>query len=95
MAKNLLGGTTKKSFARGAPPPPGSWEYVGFGEVGKAGKKSPPVAAPAPGKKIPMVIATMETVAIIERKPKKWRYLSIGAAIGAGLTYLGIKTRSY
>lgn len=95
MAKNLLGGTTKKSFARGAPPPPGSWEYVGMARMGKAVKKPTSATAPTPEKKIPMVIATMETVAIIERKPKKWRYLGIGAAVGAGIMYFGIKTRSY
>ncbi len=95
MAKNLLGGTTKKDFSRGAPPPPGSWEYAGIAGMGKTGKKTPAVAAPAAEKKIPMVIATMETVAVIERKPKKWRYLGIGAAIGVAATYLGLKTRSY
>lgn len=93
MAKNLLGGTTAKDFSRGTPPPPGSWEYAGTGEIGKTAKKTAPVAPPE--KKIPMIVATMETVAIIEKKPKKWRYLGIGAAIGAAATYLGLKTRSY
>lgn len=91
MAKNLLGGMTAKDFSRGEPPPADSWEYAG---VGAQPKKKPPVAA-KPAQKIPVIVATSETLMVVERKPKKWRYLGIGAAIGAAATYLGIKSRSY
>jgi hypothetical protein len=91
MAKNLFGGTNTKNFARGEPPPVGSWEYAGIAGMGKKA----PSSAPAPQKKIPVIIATSETVMVVEKKPKKWKYLGIGAAVGAVATYLGLKIRSF
>jgi hypothetical protein len=99
MAKNLLGGDTKINFARGTAPPADSYEWAASGPPPKKTHVKKPVTAtvsPA-GKKIPVVVATMtarETI-IIEKKPKKWRYLGIGALVGGVATYLGIKIHSY
>ena len=94
MAKDLFGGTNKKNFARGEPPPVGSWEYAGIAGMGK--KPSGPATAPAGAqRKIPVIVATSETLMVIEKKPKKWKYLGIGAAVGAAATYLGLKVRSF
>lgn len=94
MSKNLLGGTNKKNFARGEPPPIGSWEYAGIAGMGKRPTGTAP-ATVAQQKKIPVIVATSETLMVIEKKPKKWKYLGIGAAVGAAATYLGLKIRNF
>lgn len=82
MAQNIFGGTTTKNYARGSSPPANSYEWAGAG--------SAPPTAP---KKMPIVVATMRETIVLERKPKKWKYLGIGAALGALLTYIGIGRR--
>lgn len=89
MAQDLLGGTNTKNFARGEPPPAHSWEYAG---VGAPMKKAAPTTMP---RKTPVIVATMRETILIEKKPKKWKYLGIGAAVGAVATYLGLKIRSF
>jgi hypothetical protein len=93
MAKNLLGGTNNKNFARGEPPPVGSWEYAGMEGMGKRSPSA--AAAPAQQKKIPVIVATMRETLVYEKKPKKLKYLGIGAAIGAVATFIGLKIHSY
>lgn len=89
MAKNLLGGETPTNFARGASPPAGSYEWAAAGGVPAARKVL------AAEKKTPVIVATMRETIIVEKKPKKWKILGIGAAIGGGLTFLWLKFRSH
>lgn len=86
MAKNLLGGTTAKNYARGEAPPASSYEWAAAGS-------SPPKKS-SPGK-MPVIVATMRETIVIEKKPKKWKFIGIGAAVGAVLAYVGIKARGY
>jgi len=39
MALDILRGTTSRNFARGEPPPRGSWEYCGVGDMWHPGRK--------------------------------------------------------
>lgn len=84
MAQNLFGGRTAKDYARGEAPPHDSYEWVGVA-------KPPEPKKPPARQQIPVVVATMRETVVLEAKPKKWKYLGIGAAIGALLTYFGVR----
>jgi hypothetical protein len=81
-----------RNFARGESPPSHSWEWVG---VAKPPEKPTPVpgkTAPSPGKKIPVIVATMQETVVIERK-KKFKLLP-WLLVGGGGFLAGWVSRS-